>query len=207
MPNFDFLSKIRSTIEGLFGQNQTKATIAPVHVTRPPPPPPQPQSQVQGAQTSAPSPQDFQKGFNAFGNNVPVATASADFAQGAQQLPPNVDPYLAAVIALMETAGGSRSAAVNNPFNISGTQDGNQGFINYPDYRTALLGGDNNGTPSRGFTGTILNNPAYADFRNSGNLADFFNTYTPPGAQNGNPTLEELLSRYMQLRQLFPGGR
>lgn len=156
------------------------------------------------AQEPRPSSSDFQSGFKKFNTNAPVATASPYFAEAAQKMPDKVDPFLAAIIALMETGGGMNTASSNNLFNLSGTQNGQQGFVSYPDFQTSLLGGSNQGVQSQGFVGTILNNPAYENFRNTGNLADFFNVYTPPGADYGNPSLEELISRYNALRALFP---
>lgn len=156
------------------------------------------------AQEPRPSSSDFQSGFKKFNTNAPVATASPYFAEAAQKMPAKVDPFLAAIIALMETGGGMNTASSNNLFNLSGTQNGQQGFVSYPDFQTSLLGGSNQGVQSQGFVGTILNNPAYENFRNTGNLADFFNAYTPPGADYGNPSLEELISRYNALRALFP---
>lgn len=164
--------------------------------------PVQPSQQPQNNQP-IPQPQDFANGFAKFGSNVPVATASGAFSKAASMLPPTVDPYLPAIIALLETGGGANAVANNNAFNISGIQNGQQGYVSYPDYTTALLGGNNNGDQSQGFIGTLLNNPAYAPFLKSGNLADFFKVYTPPGAQYGNPDLPTMLNNYAQLRSLF----
>jgi len=61
MANFDFLSKIRSTIEGLFGQDETKATLSPVHITRPPKDKmlsPVPEGYTGGVNGGGPLPQD-----------------------------------------------------------------------------------------------------------------------------------------------------
>ena len=152
---------------------------------------------------SMPSAGDFQKGFANYGQNVPIATASAQLAQGAQSLPSTIDPYLAAVIAIMESQGGLKQVGVNNPFNLRGLQNNRTQFINYPDLTTAILGGNNQGVQSKGFYGQILQNPSYEPFRKSGDLADFFKVYTPPGPEYGNPSLEDLLGRYSSIRQKF----
>lgn len=156
------------------------------------------------AQPPRPTAQDYTQGFNAFGANVPVATQGAQFAQAGAALPSNIDPYLPAIISLMESGGGAKTVAPNNAWNIRGMQNGQQQFVSYPDLATALLGGDNNGVQSSGFVGQVLNNPAYAPFRSSGNIQDFFQTYTPPGAAYGNPSMDELVARYQALHALFP---
>lgn len=152
---------------------------------------------------SLPDASTFLNGFNNFGSSVPVASQSGLFARVASALPPKIDPLLPAIISLMETGGGTNNVGMNNPFNIRGTQGGDQQFINYPSLETALLGGQNGPDYSQGLVGTLNNSPYYDKFRSSGDLADFFNTYTPFGAGYGNPTMEELLSRYNSLRSLF----
>lgn len=213
MGPFDFLNNIKNTMSQYFqpGMNQVQSTLNQFFPTRSnnlridkPSKSPDLSSVIKAA-SNTPSAADFQSGFSKFGADAPVATASPAFAQAAQKMPANMDPYLPAVIALMETGGGAKTVAPNNVFNISGMQNGREGFVSYPDFSTALLGGDNGGVQSQGFMGTLLNGPAYSDFRSSGNLGDFFNSYTPPGPAYGNPSLEELLGRYQALRALFPG--
>lgn len=153
-----------------------------------------------------PNAQSFTNGFNQFGSNVPVAQNPQMFADAAQRLPAKVDPLLPAIISLMETGGGQNLSAANNPFNIRGTQGGQTQFINYPSLETALLGGQNGPDTSGGLVGLINNSPYYENFRNTGNLSDFFNVYTPPGEAYGNPTMDDLLRRYLSIRSLFRGG-
>ena len=164
---------------------------------------PQPSSTPQPA--SMPSAETYTQGFNNFGTDLPVASYAPQFAEAATQLPETIDPLLPAIIALMETGGGVNTAANNNPFNIRGIQDGQTQFIDYPDIATALLGGENQGVTSSGLLGQLLTNAAYDSFRQSGNLEDFFTSYTPPGEAYGNPSLDELIARYTDLRDLFPG--
>jgi len=213
MGPFDFLNNIKNTMSQYFqpGMNQVSSTLNQFFPSRAnnlridkPSKAPDLTSVVKAAK-AIPNATDFQSGFSKFGADAPVATASSAFAQAAQQMPSNIDPFLPAVIALMETGGGAKTVAANNAFNLSGIQNGQNGFVSYPDFNTALLGGDNGGVQSQGFMGTILNGPAYSNFRSSGDLADFFGAYTPPGPEYGNPSLEELLGRYQALRSLFPG--
>lgn len=165
--------------------------------------PPSPQGQVLGSSNSAPSANDFLQGFNNYSPNLPIASQAGLFSQAAQRLPANVDKFLPAIISLMETSGGQNMSAPNNFFNTYGTQNGQNGLISYPNLATALLGGNNSGVPAQGFVGNLLNNPAYQPYLNSGNLSDFFNVYTPPGAEHGNPTLPQLMSRYNTIRGNF----
>lgn len=187
-------SQVHNTIEEFFPSKSNNmrmdASVKPptIHPTQQP---------TQQPVRQIPTSQEFQKGFARFGSNVPVASASPVFAEAAKQLPPTVDSLLPAIIALMESGGGQKVTGVNNAWNLS---DG-QKFVDYPNYQTALLGGDNNGVQSKGFIGNLLHNPAYEQFRKTGDLADFFSSYTPPG--NGNPSMGELISRYQKLRQLF----
>lgn len=146
------------------------------------------------------SPQQIQQGYQRFSQTPPPIAEYAELlAQAGQGLP---DPLLPAVMPLMETGGGNRMVANNNYYNVRGQQNGETKFIDYPDAQTAILGGNG----SQGFKGLIGENPRYQEYRDSGDLADFFQRYTPPGAEYGNPTMEELLARYAALRLLFTGG-
>jgi hypothetical protein len=206
------VSNINSFFQNLFHQNtptdigyisKAKSNIGANNVGGGQQPQQTSQPQVLGTQNSVPSPQDFQNGFNNYSPNLPIASQSGLFSQAAQQLPGNIDKFLPAIISLMETSGGRNMAAPNNFFNLSGIQNGQQGLVSYPDLKTALVGGMNGGVQSQGFMGNLLNNPAYKPFLQSGNLADFFKIYTPPGVNNGNPTLPMLLNRYDTIRQNF----
>lgn len=130
-----------------------------------------------------PSTQDFRAGFEEYGS--PLATASGQFANAAQQysLP---DPYLPAVLALLETSGGLNQRFANNPFNW-GMQD-------MPSLDYAI---------DRIYSGIGGRMPYYQNYLQSGNIADFLPVYTPPGG--ANPELDELIARYEALRALFPG--
>lgn len=143
------------------------------------------------------------QGFSRFGGDVPISSAAKAFVQAGEELPDNIDPYLPAVISLMETGGGRHNVGDYNAFNISGTQNGKRGFVGYPDYETAILGGPNGDVESSGFVGLISEGSPYAKFRETGRLDDFFRSYTPPGEQYGNPSMEQLLDRYARIRRLF----
>lgn len=119
---------------------------------------------------------------------VPAASMSSQLAQAGQGLP---DPLIAAVMALIESGGGQHMRN-NNLFNIGPG-------ISYPDLQTAIVGGGQNN--QLGFQGIMREGGPYQQYRQSGNLGDFFNTFTPPSP--GNPTLEELLKSYYELRKLF----
>lgn len=213
--NLDFLDNIKNTLESYFqpaasrvGGAANAITNTFLHQDKPPQlVSPVPQNQTMpAAQTQQPaqaqppqqqpSGQDLlthqiQHGFDNYSQPpVPAATMSGELAQAGSQLP---DQLLPAVLALMESQGMSNPTTPNNMFNIGPG-------INYPDPRTAILGGGSQN--QEGLLG-ILKSGLYDKYLQSGNLADFFQTFTPPGEQYGNPSMEELLSRYNQIRSLF----
>ena len=192
------LSNVKNVFDSLIPSKKKKAMgSAPVQKVNIPTPVPT------ASPKPLPSADVFSQGFDKFSPNLPVGQYSPQFATAASQLPQTIDPLLPAIISLMETGGGVKLAAENNPFNIRGNQGGQSKFIDYPDIATALLGGANGPDVSSGLIGQLTKNPSYGKFRESGNLEDFFNSYTPPGPEYGNPSLEELLQRYNTLRQLF----
>lgn len=154
-----------------------------------------PQRAVQGARTMQPVSdleRNIQAGYNRYSNpQVPVATLSAQLAEAGSQLP---DPYLPAVLALMETQGLRQARTPNNIFNVGPDFD-------YPDPETAILGGGPRN--QMGLIGLLTKSGLYDDYMQSGDLTDFFDTYTPPGEEYGNPEMEQLLERYYSIRDLF----
>lgn len=145
--------------------------------------------------TPAPTPnypQIITQGMQRFlpDNPPPAATMGAQLAQAGRGLP---DPLLPAIVALMESGGGANMKG-NNMFNIGPG-------VSYPDLQTAIIGGgpDN----QRGMQGLLRPGGLYDTYRNSGRLEDFFNTFTPPGPEHGNPSMEELIQRYNALKLLF----
>jgi len=166
---------------------------------------------VANAPTTTPTDTNFndlintiKNGFTKYGS--PMATAAADFANAGyklQQQHPNVDPLIAAVLSLKETSGGKSMApnSANNTLNLGPN-------INYPDIKTNLMGGGTwgiDGGPQQGFTG-IMNQPVYQKYLDSGNLNDFFPSYTPTYDTNGkkvNGTTAEQIAQYDTLRKFF----
>jgi hypothetical protein len=190
------LSDFFNGIFGMFSPKKPAPTPAPS-----PTPTPKPQGITED---------QIKQGLLKFAPNTPLATESGALAEASTKLPKNVDPLLPAVVALMETRGGldnqdsKKKTGKNNFFNLFGTQNGvPRKLIDYPDIRTSIVGGDNQGVKSKGFVGTINEHPSYEAFRKSGNLEDFFIHYTPPGEEHGNPEMSQLLERYQQLRDLF----
>lgn len=157
--------------------------------------------QVMGMQTRPPvakTPQvtgeNVMRGFKRFSNPPPpAATLSAQLAEAGQDLP---DPFLPAILTLMETGGlhPNKTATPNNLFNVGPS-------INYPTPEASILGGGERN--QLGLKGLLRPGGLYDDYLQSGNLADFFNHFTPPGEEYGNPSMEELMDRYNSLRSLF----
>ena len=170
---------VRPSLEQL-GLLKPPAVVSPI-----------PQGYVPPTPTPTPNYSDIiSRGMQNFspGNVVPAASMSSQLATAGQGLP---DPRIAAVLSLMESGGGQRMRN-NNLFNLGPG-------IPYPDLQTAILGGGENN--QFGFKGIMREGGPYQDYRQSGNLEDFFSIFTPPGP--GNPTIEELLNSYYELRKLF----
>lgn len=133
--------------------------------------------------------ESIQKGLLDYGS-PPVATQAAALAEAGRGLP---DPYLPAILSLIETGGGRKiTRGSNNLFNILPTRAG----VDYPDYKTAILGGGS----QKGLRGLLRKGGLYQDYLDSGNLSDFFTRYSPPSE---NASIEDQLSRYQELRSLF----
>lgn len=131
-------------------------------------------------------------GLRKYSPGVPIANEASTFAEAGQGLP---DPLLPVLVALAETSGGKNiTRGSNNLFNLLPTPAG----VDYPDMRTAILGGNGR----QGFKGTITGG-LYNDYLKSGNLADFLRRYTPPGAEHGNADLEQQMANYSKLRSYF----
>lgn len=186
----DLVSYLRDALGGIMGQNATgNKIISPI---------PQDQMLNQNPKPKQlpPLKQTIDKGLQSYSPNqpVPVATLSGDLAQAGNTLQsqhPNVDPLLPVILAIMESGGGRNLTSPNNLYNIGPG-------VSYPSPDVSILGGGQDN--QRGLLG-VLTGGLYNDYLNSGNLADFFNRFTPQG--NGNPTLAELLARYQQIRSNF----
>ena len=114
----------------------------------------------------------------------PLATASAEMATSAldNNLP---DPYLPATMNIMETGGSKNMAQPNNYFNW-GTKP-------KPDINTAI---------TRMVEGVGNPDGLYKNYLQSGEMSDFFKTYTPSTDPN-NPALDTLLGRYTNIRNKY----
>ena len=151
------------------------------------------------------TPEGITQGLTDWGGGTapPVASFAAQLAELGNMLPGTIDPNLIAALSLKETGGGSNLIpgleGKNNPYGIKSFDEaGNSSFANYPDYGVATLGGGPQ--DQQGLKGTLMGG-LYDKFLESGNLEDFFNTYTPQG--EGNPTLEEQLKTMEQLLEYF----
>ena len=161
------------------------------------------------------TPEQIRAGLLKFNPNTPLATQSAVLSEGMNLLSKQgkIDPYLVILKALMESRGGldllhptrqlgGAYEGVNNPYNFRDTTRPGK-FVNYPDYKTAVLGGDNPyyGQKSQGFVNTILNAPQYKKYRETGNIDDFNSVFTPQSDNNPAPAV--LGSQFNQLKSYF----
>ena len=112
---------------------------------------------------------------------------------------PQIDPAFAAALALRESSGGRNiPEGSNNPYGImSYADDGTRSLAQYPDFTTATLGGGPQ--DQQGLRGTLMGGK-YDPYLESGNLEDFFNTYSP---SSENAPIEDQVAQFMQLLQLF----
>lgn len=170
-----------------------------------PSPSPTPQGSTLGAQYN---PSDLEKAISsglASSNfaNAPISTLSAQLANAGSRMTGKGDPYLPTIIALMESRGllDPKPQAAANPYNIMlgghlVNYEGNPGL--------AIQGGqDTRGVNRKGFAGILRPGGPYSDYLQSGNLKDFFAHFTP-ASDPLNPSPDELVSRYQNLRQMFP---
>lgn len=138
--------------------------------------------------------ENIMQGYRAYGN-PPIATASPHLATlGLELQQKGGNPYLPAALALKETGGLKYRPAqsINNPFGIGPG-------VAYPDIKTSILGGGVN--KQRGLRGVLLSG-AYNPYLQSGNLVDFFKTYTPVEAHN-NPSYTDQVALMNELLGFF----
>jgi len=141
--------------------------------------------------TPTPHPMQYaiEQALNTYQGGVPIATLAAQLAQAGEGLP---DPLMPAIMPLIETAGGNAiTRGNNNLYNMLPTSQG----VDYPDYETAILGGPG----QKGFRGTITGGK-YDDYLSSGNLEDFFDTYSP---SKENAALPDQINRYNSIRKQY----
>jgi len=147
------------------------------------------------------TPEEVEAGIRKFDASSPLLQFTQELSDAANAMPKKADRWLPVVMAIMETGAGVKLSAANNPFNLRGEQGGRTKFIDYPDIPTAIRGGDNNGVKSKGFVGTLNESTHYEQYRQTGNLEDFFAKFTPPGKEYGNPSVEELTGRYNSIKK------
>ena len=112
----------------------------------------------------------------------PIASMSAVLAKlGLELEKRGGDAYLPPALAIKETSALQHKPAqiINNPFGIGP-------HIKYPDLETSILGGGPD--DQLGLKG-VLENSAYDPYFKSGDLLDFFKTYTPTKDKR-NPSYE-----------------
>lgn len=194
------------TIFPPYSQSFPGNTVQAAQPAAPAPPAPPPAAPQQGRLSE----EQIQQALQAFAPDTPLATQSGVLAQALQQLDPAYDPRMLIALALKESRGGKdllnpdrqlggRREGINNPFNVMPGGD----LVNYPDLKTALTGGPNEleGHPSRGLVYILNEDPAYAPYRQSGNMDDFFQAYSPPG--KGNADLKTQQAQIDKLLRLF----
>lgn len=162
-----------------------------------------PKRQVLAAQSSAPTPTPtpvipqnrreladrIKKGLMKYDSTMPVATMSSQLAEAGEGLP---DPLLPAIMSLVETHGGRDiTRGQNNIYNMLPTRAG----ISYPDLQRAILGGNG----QKGFRGVVTGG-LYNDYLESGNLHDFFDTYSPASE---NASLSDQEKRYRSILEQY----
>lgn len=141
----------------------------------------------------------IQGGMNKGFGDSPMASMAGEMAQTGKRLADStqgkVDPLIAAIIALKESGGGKNTSTpeANNPYNIK-----LGGVVDYPDLKTAIQGGNG----KQGFEGLLREGGLYQDFRDSGDMGQFFKKYTPV-ADPLNPGIGDQVQQYNQLRALF----
>lgn len=193
----NFLNLAKQFIQNIFSrasQAPVKAqTVSPISS---PTPTPQPIPETT-PKTNAISADQVKQGFLKYDANAPLATQSGVIAQALSSLSPSINPKLILAKIIAETRAGKdligRQEGLNNPLNTMYKGK----LINYPDLKTALTGGPNplEGHNSQGII-NILNGPLYQKFRQSGNLADFFNTYSNPSV--GNPPTQDQIQKALE---------
>lgn len=154
-------------------------TIAPMATATPAPS--APPSDLEGV---------IRKAMAAYGN-PPVATLSAELAQAGEGLP---DPLLPAVVSLKESSGGKKLTYPNNFVNIL-----QPGKFDYPTPQSNITG--EHGDDRWSFKELLNEGSAYGKYRKSGDLADFFQSYTPPGGSNAS--LEDQIAMYNLLKEKY----
>lgn len=138
----------------------------------------------------------IKQAFERYNPAAPAATLSAELADAGVGLP---DPFLPAKVAMKESSGGLNMTYPNNLMNILVP-----GRFDYPTIQSNINGGPGD---ERFSFKELINSPTYADYRTSGDPADFLKHYTPDhdkyGRRNSNPTIAEQVATLAALSKYF----
>jgi hypothetical protein len=140
--------------------------------------------------------QIIENAYQQYNPTAPLATLSAELADAGQGWP---DPYLPAIIGMKESSGGAHQTYPNNPLNIL-----QPGRYDYPTIQSNINGGP--GDERYSFK-ELQNTSPYADYLQSGDIADFFKSYTPDrdraGNRNSNAPINEQVAMYNMMRDKY----
>ncbi len=151
------------------------------------------------------TPAQIDAGFRAYNPNSPLIGQGEALSRAMQTIANSgtkINPLDLLTFLLRESSGGITEAQKYNPGNVRDST-GRHGYVAYPDYNTAINGGWNPeyGVQSQGIIGTILNDPRYAEYRNTGNPNAFNATWTPQA--DNNPSAQELTQWMESFKKYF----
>ena len=173
--------------------------------------------------TPVPTPGSFQQliqqGLNQFNPKAPLASQSAELARAGETIKNSgtkVDPLLPVLLAMRETRNGLDLAhetrqrggdyeGLNNIYNFHDTTRPGK-FVNYPDLNTAINGGPNPeyNMDSGGLVNYLLNSDYMKNYRETGDLNEFNNVFTPQS--DNNPNFQTLTDQMNELKRKYLMG-
>jgi len=138
--------------------------------------------------------------------NVPALQYADQLAQAGNMMPGHIDPWLPTIMALRETLGGQKMSGQNDA--MFNSRNGAGGFQDYSSQNIGILGGSDQSGQHAGFVGTINHtvpgqSDIYGNFRNTGNMGDFFSHYSPPTDNNGS--IPTQINNYNWMRNKMTG--
>jgi hypothetical protein len=141
------------------------------------------------------------EGLRRYNPNAPVIQHSADFAE---QVPKyeilKKHPYLLPSTSILETSGGQHTAGDNNILNW-GIKQQKAGLFNPNSPREVI---------EKAASGIGERTPYYQKFRDTGEIADFANVYAPPGENETEKYIQNLLAQmavFQAIEEEFYGKR
>ncbi|MCK9370934.1 hypothetical protein M0R04_13570 [Candidatus Dojkabacteria bacterium] len=150
------------------------------------------------------SAEQIQKSLLAYNKNVPLANQGQALNKGMQTLAQKtkINPIDLLTFLLRESQAGLTEAQPYNPGNVRDVT-GKHGYVSYPSYDAAINGGYNPeyGVQSKGIVGTILEDPRYKKYRETGDTNEFNAAWTPEA--DNNPPAQVLTDRMTQLQRYF----